>query len=118
RCPQPLQGCADQIRADARTLPLEVGHAKCSLRLPDRSSDEFRLLSSRRSRLSETFLELLISGLENEQREIDVRPRIVSAIVPAPRTEFERLVVAMLMLLDQPLEADVPPDVVAEMVGL
>src|SRR5712691_3050408 len=34
-CPQLLKGCADQVDADARTLPLEVGHAKCSLRLPD-----------------------------------------------------------------------------------
>src|SRR5207244_3153223 len=106
------------VEADARTLPLEVGHAKRPLRLPDRSGDELRLLSSRRSRLSETFLELLVGGLENEQSEIDVRPRIVSAIVPATRTQLERLVVAILMLLDKPLEADVPADLVAEMVRL
>ena len=86
RCAQPLQGCADQVDADAGTLSLEVGHAKCPFRLSDRSSDKFRLLSSRRRRLSETFLELLVGGLENEQSEIDVRPRIVSAIVPAART--------------------------------
>jgi len=28
-CPQLLKGCADQVYADARTLPLEVGHGKC-----------------------------------------------------------------------------------------
>src|SRR5882672_10101612 len=82
------------------------------------SSDELRLLSSRRSRLSETFLELFVGGLEDEQNEIDVRPRIVSAIVPAARTQFERLVVAILIRLDKAFEADVPPDVVAQTVGL
>jgi len=46
---------------------------------------EFSSLAALR-RLSETFLELLVGGLEDEQNEIDVRPRIVSAIVPAART--------------------------------
>jgi hypothetical protein len=67
-------------------------HASRDRYLAKASRDEFRLLSSRRSGLSETFLELLVGCRENEQSKIDVRPRIVSAIVPAARTQFDRVV--------------------------
>ena len=99
---QLLEGDADQVEADAGTFPLDVGHAECAPGLLNRSNDQIRLFAARRLHPPQALLELLVGRLENEQREIDVGPRIVSAVVPASRAQFKRLVISVLVLLDEP----------------
>src|SRR5262249_36630162 len=81
-------------------------------------SDHFGFGTARGSRLADATLEFLVGQLENVKREVDVRPGIVPRLMPTLRTEFERFVVSLFVLLDQAFEADVAPDFITQMIAL
>jgi hypothetical protein len=54
--------------------------------------------------------ELAVRTLEDKENIVDVRPTVVTSIVPVAGALFERLVISLLILFDYPLQADISPD--------
>ena len=47
-----------------------------------------------------------------------MRPWIVAAFVPALGPDLKRLVIALFVLLDEPLETDIPADFLTQVIAL
>lgn len=68
--------------------------------------------------MPEALIELTISLVENEEDVTNVGPGIVLPVVPAQGSYLECLVVPLLILLDEPLQADVTARFEAQKAGL
>ena len=84
---------------------------------PDRGEDHFALLPAPSSKLTDPRLELAVRLLEDVEEVVHVWPRIVRPLVPSPRRLLQRLVVALLVQLDDPFDAHVATDVEPEVVA-
>src|SRR4051812_38799453 len=99
------QNCADPVAANTGTGALEVADAETPLLPSDRLADELGLGTERLDGFADTLLELRVGLLQNPQRVVDERPRVVCSLVPALRALLECFVVAILVLLDEPFQA-------------
>ena len=108
----------DHVPADARAGLLQLAHREFPDKAPDRRHDLVGLGAARRLDVAHALGEFFVRRLENEQQIIDVRLRIVLAFVPPLRALLQRLVVTRLVLLDQTLQADVTPDLIAQVITL
>ncbi len=116
--PQALEHVANHVQAHTRAFPLEIGDGEIAGGALDGAKDDLALLTPRRMGLPEAVLKLQVGRLEDVEEVTHIGPRIVLALVPASGGLFEGLVVAVLVLLDDALEADVAADVEPELIAL
>ena len=74
--------------------------------------------AARRIGLADTLGKFAVGAFQDSQNIVDIRPRIVVALMPALGALLQSLVVTVLALFNQPLQADVAPDFVTRLVGL
>lgn len=116
--PQALEHMTDHVHTDAGALPLKVGDTEVLWRPTDCIEDHLALFSPRHLELPEAVFELPVGGLEDEEQIVQVGPGVVLSLVPAQGGLLQGLVVAVLVLLDDAFEADVPADLEAKVVAL
>ncbi len=109
---------ADEIDANSGARLLNIRDPKRILSPLDGRQGEFRFGASGRGGLPYSPLEFLISIEQGVEDEIDIRPRVVFALVPAQRALVKCFVIAILVLFDQPFKADVAADLITQMAGL
>jgi hypothetical protein len=97
---------------------LKFGNAKTATCPVNGAQNEIRLFPSRALKLPETRFKLPVCGLDNEKNIIDVRPRIVFALVPAVGALLKSFVVPLLVLFDEAFQANVSADLESQVVGL
>lgn len=105
------------VAADAGAEAFELADAEAALLAVDGLADELGLSAKGLDGRADALLELDVGGLEDAEEVVDEPPRIVRTLVPALGAVFEGLVVAILVLFDEALEADVPADLGAGVVG-
>lgn len=104
---QPGKDAPGQIQPHTGTFGLQIGHTKGADLPFHRREDRCGLFTARRFEVVNAPLKLLVRLRENVEQVVQIRPRVVFAVVPAGGGLFERFVVALLVLLDQAFEADV-----------
>jgi hypothetical protein len=68
--------------------------------------------------LTHPCFELAAGTFEREKDVVDVWPRVMLARMPPLRALFKRFVIAVFVLLDNPFEADIATDLIAEVIEL
>ena len=112
------ENTAQHVPADPQARPLELGDCELAGECIHCRFDQLCLRPARALELPDALLELPVRFLHNEEDESDVRPRIVAAFVPALGPDLERLVVALFVLLDEPLQTDEAADFKAQVIAL
>jgi hypothetical protein len=80
---QPGQKLPDQIHADTGTFALQVGYTDGRDLTFNCRQDSRGLFAALRFEMADTLLKLLARLREDEEQEIQCRPRVVFAFVPA-----------------------------------
>jgi hypothetical protein len=109
---------SDHVPAYTRACVFQLSHREPSRKCVDGCLDHFGLSSARTFYLAEAFLEFFICRLDYEKDIVDIRPGIMRALVPMSGTELERLVITLLVLLDQALKAYIAADFISKLIAL
>ena len=116
--PQAFQDAADHVHADIGTLILKFGHAERTESCVDSMKDKARFLPLGNLKPTEALLEFSIGHLDDGKNVIDVWPRSVLTLVPALGALLQGFVIPFLVLFDEALQADIPPDLKFQVVTL
>src|SRR5882762_914809 len=106
----------DHIAANGGTKPLEIRDSELAGDRLNRMFHHFSLGSTRAFYLSEPLLKFFAGQRKNKKQEIDSRPGIVFALVPALGALFQHFVVSLFVFFDDAFEADVAAHFQAAMI--
>jgi hypothetical protein len=115
---QIFQNAADQIHADVLAPVMKFGHAERTKTAVNGVKKKTRFLTLGTLKPAEALLEFPIGHLDGRKQVIDVRPRIVFALMPVLGTLRQGFVIAFLVLFDETLQAYIATDLEPQMVAL
>ena len=101
-----------------RTGALKISQGKLSVESFYCCLHQFRFCPSRTFNAARPVFKLPIGGLEDKQEIVDIGPGIMFPVMPAVRALLQRFVIAVFVLLDKPLKADIAPHLITKMVTL
>lgn len=112
------QNTAHQVNSNRWTALLDILNGKVTVHVPDCFKHGGGFCSLRSGSIPHPAFEFLIRRLKDEQQIIHIMPRILLSFVTSVGTQFQCLVLTLLVFLDDPFEADVAPHLIAQVVAL
>jgi hypothetical protein len=116
--PQTFQDGADLVHADVGTLILKFSHAERTESSVDSMKDKARFLPPGNLKPTEALLEFSIDHLDDGKNVIDLWPKSVLTLVPALGALLQGFVIPFLVLFNEALHVDIPPDLKSQVVTL
>src|SRR3990172_11790494 len=114
--PQIPERARESLAADALAHLRQFPDRESRRQVSDGILDKDALRALRRRNRSDTRPKIVVRRDKYTEEVLDPRPQVVAAFMPPLRAAVKRLVISLLALLDNSLEADVAPDAVAALV--